>query len=287
MKPADLAVALAVALAWGLAFVFTKVALETLSPPLLMAIRFLVAALPVLVLPRPAVPWRLILGIGSTWFLGQFLFQFIGIRMGVPAGLAAVVVQSQALITVALAVPFLGERPSARQGAAMTAAGLGLLVIASTAAGTFDLGAFALLMVSPVSFALGNLLMRRVDRSEMAALVAWLSLVPPLPGLAMALMLDGPRGIAAQLAGTPMLGWASALYLGLVATMIGYALWGRLLQTYPAAVLAPFPLLVPVIGAAASFLLLGERFAPAQLAGMALVLLGLMILVVPGLRFSR
>jgi O-acetylserine/cysteine efflux transporter len=287
MKPADLAVALAVALAWGLAFVFTKVALETLSPPLLMAIRFGVAALPVLVLPRPAVQGWLILAIGATWFLGQFLFQFIGIRMGVPAGLAAVVVQSQALITVALAVPFLGERPSARQGAAMTAAGLGLLVIASTAAGTFDLGAFALLMVSPVSFALGNLLMRRVDRSDMAALVAWLSLVPPLPGLAMALMLDGPRGIAAQLAGTPMLGWASALYLGLVATMIGYALWGRLVQTYPAAVLAPFPLLVPVIGAAASFLLLGERFAPAQLAGMALVLLGLMILVVPGLRFSR
>ncbi len=287
MKPFDLALALLVAVAWGLAFVFTKVALETLSPALLLAVRFGVAAMPALVLPRPTVSWSLFLAIGATWFLGQFLFQFIGIRLGVPAGLAAVIVQSQALITVALAVPLAGDRPDGRQMLAIAAASLGLMVIAMSVDSAFDFAALTILMISPVSFALGNLLMRRVDRSHMAALVAWLSLVPPLPGLALALAIDGPQALAVQIAATPALGWFSALYLGLVATMLGYSLWGRLLQAYPAATLAPFPLMVPVIGAASSAAILGERFAPLQLAGMALVLLGLAILLLPSGALDR
>jgi O-acetylserine/cysteine efflux transporter len=281
MKPVDVALALSVAFAWGLAFVFTKLALETLSPALLLAIRFGVAALPVLVLPRPALPVSLVLAIGATWFVGQFFFQFLGIRLGVPAGIAAVVVQSQALLTVALAALFAGERPDGRQILAMAAASLGLVVIAGAASGSFSLGALAVLMLSPASFAAGNLLMRRVDRGDMAALVAWLSLVPPLPGIALALVLDGPEAILAGLAATSATGWLSALYLGLVATTFGYAAWGRLLAAYPAARLAPFPLLVPVIGACAASLLLGERFGPAQLSGMALVLAGLAILLAP------
>lgn len=287
MKPVDLALAVLVALAWGLAFVFTKLALATLSPALLLVLRFLVAAMPALFLPRPAISWSLLAAIGATWFFGQFLFQFIGIRLGVPAGLAAVVVQSQALLTVALAVPLAGERPDGRQILAMTAAGLGFAVIAMSAGGSFDLAALAVLMISPVSFALGNLLMRRVDRSDMAALVGWLSLMPPLPGLALALTIDGPQELAAQIATTQAIGWFSVLYLGLVATMLGYSIWGRLVRSYPAATLAPFPLLVPIIGAASSAALLGERFAPLQLAGMALVLLGLAILLVPVTAFGR
>ena len=287
MKPVDLALAVLVALAWGLAFVFTKLALATLSPALLLVMRFLVAAMPALFLQRPAISWTLLAAIGATWFVGQFLFQFIGIRLGVPAGLAAVVVQSQALLTVALAVPLAGERPDGRQILAMAAAGLGFAVIALSAGGSFDLAALAVLMISPLSFALGNLLMRRVDRSDMAALVGWLSLIPPLPGLALALAIDGPQELAAQIAATPAIGWSSVLYLGLVATMLGYSIWGRLVRSYPAATLAPFPLLVPIIGAASSAALLGERFAPLQLAGMALVLLGLAILLVPVTAFGR
>jgi O-acetylserine/cysteine efflux transporter len=281
MKPVDVALALSVALAWGLAFVFTKLALETLSPALLLAIRFALAALPALVLPRPALPLPLFLAVGATWFVGQFLFQFIGIRLGVPAGIAAVVVQSQALLTVAMAALFAGERPGRRQLLAMAAASLGLVVIAGASGGSFSLAALAVLMLSPASFAAGNILMRRVDRSDMAALVAWLSLVPPLPGLGLALALDDPEALFGGLAATSATGWLSALYLGLVATTFGYAVWGRLIGTYPAAVLAPFPLLVPVIGAGAAALFLGERFGPAQLTGMVLVLAGLAILLVP------
>ncbi|QCK85869.1 EamA family transporter [Phreatobacter aquaticus] len=287
MKSVDIVLALAVALVWGLAFVFTRFALDTLSPPLLMALRFAIAALFVLVLPRPAIGWPLMTAIAATWFVSQFLFQFIGIAMGVPTGIAAVVVQSQVLFTVALAIPVLGERPNGQQLAAMAAASAGLCLIAASTGGTFDLGALALLALSPISFAIGNLLLRRVSVTDRGALVAWLSLIPPLPGLVIALAWQGPAAMLTALAETGTLGWLSVLYLALVATLFGYAAWGRLMQAYPAATLAPFPLLVPVIGALASWLILGERFQPVQIAGMVLVLVGLAILLMPAARLTR
>jgi O-acetylserine/cysteine efflux transporter len=70
--------------------------------------------------------------------------------------------------------------------------------------------------------------------------------------------------------------------MGLVATVIGYAIWGSLLRRYPAATVTPFALLIPFVAAYASSLAFGERFGPLRLAGMALVLLGLVVIVAPG-----
>ena len=79
--------------------------------------------------------------------------------------------------------------------------------------------------------------------------------------------------------GASWLGLGATLYLGLVATVLAYAIWGHLLRCYPAATVAPFALLIPFVAAYASSLVFGERFGPLRLAGMALVLLGLAIIV--------
>jgi drug/metabolite transporter (DMT)-like permease len=55
----------------------------------------------------------------------------------------------------------------------------------------------------------------------------------------------------------------------------------HLLQRYPAAVVAPFALLTPCTGVVASKLIFGEVFSPARYAGMALILCGLAIIVLP------
>ena len=67
------------------------------------------------------------------------------------------------------------------------------------------------------------------------------------------------------------------VYLAFAATMLGYGLWGRLLSRYPASQVAPFSLLVPVVGLSASALLLGERLDIQQGAGVGLVLAGLLV----------
>lgn len=289
MRPIDAALALLVTLVWGIAFVVTRTALDSLSPPLLMTLRFALSALPVLVVPRPAIGLPMLAAIGATLFLGQFLFQFIGIARGVPPGLAAVIVQSQALFTVAFAAALFGQMPRRRQMAGLMLAAGGLLAIAATSGAEFSFVAFLLILVSPVSFAFGNILMKRAGPVDMVALVAWASLVPPLPGLALALATEGPAGISAALSATSAAGWLSTLYLGFAATTLGYAVWGRLIARYSAATIAPFALLVPFVGAGASALVFGETFGPLRLAGMALVLggLGLLLTARPPAGLSR
>src|SRR5262245_55239799 len=103
MKPAHVALALVVAVIWGVAFVATRIGLESFSPSQLAALRFAIAALPAILLPRPPVPWPSLIAIGLTLFTGQFLFQFFGMAAGVPPGLTSVVVQTQALFTVLFA----------------------------------------------------------------------------------------------------------------------------------------------------------------------------------------
>src|SRR3989442_9590707 len=102
IRPADVALAVLVAVIWGFAFVATRVGLDSFSPPQLAALRFLIASTPVFVLARPA-PWRVLVPLGLALFAGQFLFQFFGIANGMPPGLASIVVQTQAFFTILFA----------------------------------------------------------------------------------------------------------------------------------------------------------------------------------------
>ncbi len=279
MKPADIFLAVLVAVIWGLAFVASRLALDELSPALMTAMRFAIAALPCLFVRRPNVPWRVLIAISATLFLGQFLAQSWGIAHGVPVGLASVIVQSQALFTVAFAAVAFREIPTGMQVAGIAVAAIGLLMICGTVGFDFSVGAFAVLMISPVSFAIGNLLLRQAREVPMFDLFAWLCLVPPLPLLALAFAVDGPQATWHALWQMSLTGWASMLFVGVISTCIAYWLWGRLLRDHTAAQVVPFALLVPFVGAAASSIVFGERFGPLRLAGMVTVVCGIAIML--------
>src|SRR5437879_10106244 len=129
MKPSDVGLAVMVAVIWGLAFVASRIALDELSPALMTALRFAVAAVPCLFVRKPKVSWPLLIAISGTLFLGQFLAQAYGLAHGVPVGLTAVIVQSQALFTIAFAVIAFREMPTAVQSAGIAIATVGLLKI--------------------------------------------------------------------------------------------------------------------------------------------------------------
>ena len=280
MTLAHTALVLAVVLIWGLTFVATRWALDDFSPSQLTALRFLIAAAPALVLARPRVPWRTLVPVGLTLFLGQFLLQFFGIALGMPPGLAAVVVQTQALFTILFAALALGERPTRREWTGTAVALAGLALIALTVGRDLTVVGLVLGGLSAVSWGVGNVLVKRLPAIDPLALAVWLSLVPPLPGLALAAWWDGPGAIWTSWSRASWLAWAAVCYLGLVATVLAYAIWGYLLRRHAAAQVAPFALLVPFVAAASSALVLGERFGARRLLGMALVLLGLAIIIV-------
>src|SRR6478672_5543721 len=193
MKPSDVALAVMVAVIWGLAFVASRIALDEFSPELMTTLRFAIAAVPCLFVRRPKVAWPLLIAISMTLFLGQFLAQAYGIAHGVPVGLSSVIVQSQALFTIAFAVIAFREWPTPMQGFGIGIATIGLLMICGTVGYDFSVAAFAVLMICPVSFAIGNLLLRRAQGAPMFDLFAWLCLTAAIPLSVLTLVANGPQ----------------------------------------------------------------------------------------------
>ncbi len=279
MKPADVSLAVMVAVIWGLAFVASRIALDEFSPELMTTLRFAIAAVPCLFVRKPDVSWPLLIAISGTLFLGQFLAQAYGIARGVPVGLTSVIVQSQALFTIAFAAIAFRELPTPLQGLGIGVATIGLLMICGTVGYDFSVAAFAVLMICPISFAIGNLLLRRAQDVRMFDLFAWLCLVAAIPLLALTLVANGPQPTWHALSHMSPTGFVCMLALGGLSTSIAYWLWGRLLRDYPAAQVVPFALLVPFVGAAASAIVFGERFGPLRLAGMVIVVCGIAVML--------
>src|SRR5438105_7325332 len=247
MKPADVVIAVLVAVIWGLAFVASRIALNEFSPELMTTLRFAIAALPCLFVRKPDVSWPMLMAISFTLFLGQFLAQAVAIAHGVPVGLSSVIVQSQALFTIGFAALLFRERPGAWQTVGIGVATIGLLMICGTVGYDFSVGAFAILMISPLSFAAGNLLLRRAQGAPMFDLFAWLCLVAAVPLLALTLVSNGPQPTWHALTHMSLTGLMCMIGLGGVSTTIASRSSGRLLRDYPAAPPVPSaPPLPPV-----------------------------------------
>ena len=74
-----------------------------------------------------------------------------------------------------------------------------------------------------------------------------------------------------------MFTWGCVFYLAWAATLWGFGSWAKLLHRYPTALISPFALLIPVFGIGSGTLFLGEKLAPLQMAGVALVFAGLVV----------
>jgi O-acetylserine/cysteine efflux transporter len=279
MKPADVCIAVMVAVIWGLAFVASRIALDEFSPELMTTLRFAIAAVPCLFVRKPKVSWPLLIAISFALFLGQFLAQAFAIAHGVPVGLSSVIVQSQALFTIAFAAIIFGELPTRMQTIGIAIASIGLLMICGTVGYDFSVSAFAVLVISPISFAVGNLLLRRAQGAAMFDLFAWLCLAAAVPLAGLTLVSNRPQPTWHALSHMSPTGLVCMLFLGGLSTSIAYWLWGRLLRDYPAAQVVPFALLVPFVGSAASSIVFGETFGPLRLAGMITVVGGIAIML--------
>ncbi|HKA91594.1 MAG TPA: EamA family transporter [Haliangiales bacterium] len=280
MRPKDIALALVVVAIWGLNFVFIHIALETVPPLFLCALRFTLASVPaIFFVPRPRVPFRTLASYGLAIFTFQFGFLFSGMRAGVPAGLASLLLQTQVFFTMAASMRAFGDRPRASGwiGALVAFAGVGL--VALRARGEVSAGGVVLIVLAAMSWAAGNIAAKRAGGANPFALVVWGSAIAVPPHLAASLVIEGPGAIGAAVRGFSI-GLAAALVqIAYVSTILAYSLWARLLHRNSPSTVAPFTLLVPVAGFLGSVLFLGETLPPWKLAAGALVIAGLGIQV--------
>ena len=280
----DYLCALAVVVIWGTNFVAMKIGMRGLSPMLLGALRFALAAFPlILFLRAPRLPWRWVAAYGLVQGLGQFGLLFTALKFGMPAGMASLVIQTQAFFTLLLAAPILHERAQRHHWIGLGVAALGLAVIAGgrgEGPGQMTMLGFALTLGGAFMWAVSNIIVRLASRKSPGydpfAFIAWSSAAPVLPFLLLAVLVDGWQPVVGMIMN---IGWGeilSVLYLAVLATLVAYTLWTQLLTRHAAAKIAPFSLLVPVVGLWAASVAFGERLETLQWVGVACVLAGLL-----------
>jgi len=274
--------ALLVAVVWGLNFPATALALEHFPPLLMVALRWTLVAVPaVLLVPRPRVPLRWLLGVGLGIGLLQFAFLYLGMAAGMPAGLASLVLQASAPFTVLLAGLWLGERLTRRQGIGIAVAVLGLAVIAVHRSQVAALLPVVLTLCGALGWAFGNICSRQARAPQPLHLTLWMSVVPPVPMLALSLLVEGPQRVTDALrtsltpAALPAV--LGLLYIVVAATLLGYGLWNALLARHPSSVVAPFSMLVPVVGVLSSWLIFDELVDLTELLAGAAVVGGVLV----------
>ena len=280
--------ALAVVLVWALNFLVIRLGLQDLPPLFFAGLRFTITAIPaVFFFGRQGMPWRLILGAGTCIGVGYFSLLFVGMKLGMPPGFAALVSQGQVVFTALFAMSLLGESPSPWQLGGMITALIGLTLAGLERMGALDSWALVLVIAAALFWGLGNVLIKRLGRGMRVdgfRLVLWMSLVPPIPNFLLSAWLeDGQWTQLANLSGT---GLFALLYTAFGSTLFGWGAWAWLMRRYAAPQVAPFSLLVPVVGIASAAVLLGEELTALQLVGAVLVMAGLYINVF-GLRVRR
>jgi O-acetylserine/cysteine efflux transporter len=276
MPPRHLLLALAVTAIWGSNFVVMKWALDHFSPLWLACLRFALAALPLLLLPRPAAPWRVIGGYGLLIGVGQFGLLFIALRAGsISPGLASLVVQSQVFFTLLLAWALRGQRLRGAQGAALLLAVAGVGWIAAHLDATATGLGLLLTLAAGLSWACANLVGQAAGRVDMLGFMVWSS---AFAAPVLALLAWGFEGLTPLLAGARSAGWggwSAVLWQALGNTLFGYGAWGWLLARHAAGQVVPLALLVPVWGLGSAALLLDEALPAWKLQGAFLVMAGL------------
>ena len=270
--------ALAVVAVWGTNFVVIRLGLDALPPLLFAALRFTLAALPlVFFIKRPAVPWRDLVLYGLFIGVGQFGLLFIAIDGLIAPGLASLVVQVQVVFTIGLAMRGTGERLTAVQYAALALAVAGVgIILAHTGGTTTPLGV-ALVIGAAFGWSLGNMVTRRAGRVDMLAFMVWSSLFAIVPLFALAFAFEGSARIGAALAAAGPTVWAVVAWQTVGNTLFGYGAWGWLMARYPASSVAPMALLVPVFGMGSAALFLGEPLPGWKLGAAALIIGGLAV----------
>ncbi len=185
MTRKDGLLALLVVVVWGLNFVVIKLGLHNMPPLMLAGLRFMLVAFPALLfVARPAIPLRLLLGYGLTISFGQFAFLFCAIGLGMPAGLASLVLQAQAFFTIILGAFVFGERLQGKQLAGIALAIFGVLVLVEGSLGGehVPLVGFMLTLAAALSWACGNIfnkkIMSQASRPPIMSLVVWSALDP-------------------------------------------------------------------------------------------------------------
>jgi drug/metabolite transporter (DMT)-like permease len=269
---------------WSTGFIGAKYGLPYAEPATFLVLRFafvVALMLPlalVLRAPWPASPAQAAhIAVAGMLLHGGYLGGvFTAIHQGMSAGLAALVVGTQPILTAIAAAPFLGERVTARQWAGLALGFGGVTLVAAQRATLAGLTAFgvAMILIALLSITAGTLYQKRHCGAfdlRTGSVIQFVAAALVLGPFAAAFERDPVRWTA-EFVGA--LAW-----LVLVLSIGAISLLALLIRRGAATKVASLFYLVPPVTAAIAFALFGERLEPLGIAGFALAVLGVALVV--------
>lgn len=287
MSPKDIAIALVPPLSWGAGFTLAKPAVEQFQPLFMMAMIYV--ALVILLIPTARgpirTPWLSLFAIAAFAVPIQGVFIFLGLKY-LPASVATLVLQVQVPFAVLLGWLVGGEAINVRKIFGTFVALAGVAAVVGLPHEAPPILPVIYIILGSLFWSFGQVLARKLGRDTGILQLKGMALAG-LPQIVLATyFFEQGQWDSVQSAGVEQ--WLALAFVTGIGFYLGYAVWFSLLRRHRMDEVAPFVLLMPVIGIATAAIVLGERISPIQVAGGLVILFGLAIVsgVVP-LRLRR
>jgi O-acetylserine/cysteine efflux transporter len=276
----DIGLALSVPINWGVGFTMAKAGLAEFPPLFLMSMRFgLSAVLLCWFFPPPVGQLRAIFIVALVSATIQYGLTFTGLA-GLDASTAVLLVQLEVPFGALLAAVFLNDKLGWKRTLGMGLAFFGVSLIAGAPSLRNQLFSAFLVMSGALTWSIGQVMIKKMVTVTGFQLIAWVAVFAGPQMFVSSLMLE--KGHLSALKNATILGWGTVVYMGIVMTALGYAIWYRLLKKYEFNQVMPFMLLLPVSSILGAVLFLGERPDSRTLIGGALVIIGVAAIVFLG-----
>lgn len=279
MPTSHIIYALIIAAIWGNNFIAIKCSYTSFHPFSLLALRFILTLFPaIFFVKRPNCSWKFLISFATFQWIGQFGFCFVAVYMGMPAGLAALLMQIQAAFTMVLSMVFWRYRPHSSEIVGLLIALCGIFIIGSQFNTQQGVLSFIFIMSSALCVSIGSMHFKNRKNLDMIGVVIWSSLIPPVPYLLLSFYFEG--GIQGVINDVMHINWISGLsllYTTYFSTIVATSLWVFLLRQHEPAHVVPYGLLIPVFAITSGYFILDEEFTPLTMSASALVFFGLLI----------
>ncbi|MGN1574016.1 EamA family transporter [Yersinia enterocolitica] len=278
MKLTDFLIALLITAIWGVNFSIIKLGLITADPLILAGIRFTLCALPaVFFIKKPDTSWRYIVGYGLLFGIGLWGSVNLGIKAGVSAGIASLVLQFGAFFTMVLGAFLFHENLSKYQYIGIIVALLGLTSIIFISDGSVTFIGLALVLCGAIVWVLVSIIIKKSDTKQVFSFLVWSSLFSPIPLFILSYLFNGPSGFTELAIHFNTTTLFSILFQVYPNTLFAYWVWNSLLTKYPVSVVAPLSLLVPIFGMLGSVMIFNESIPSGKVIAMIFIISGLII----------
>ena len=267
---------------WGSQYVISKIALRTVPPVTLLALRYLVsvpALFIVLRLRHALTPvkkgdWPILFAIGFTGYFASFCLQMLGINR-LTGSVSSLLGAMNPIFIPILAALFLHERITPAKIACVALSMAGVVVIVGVD-GTVDASGALLMLASVFLWSTASIIIRRVSGRYdpmQIALIAILCALPFTGGWSLIELQSAPCSFTFESV-------LAVLYMGVLGTAVTHSLWNYSLRVMDASFCSMFYPMQPLVSSILGVLFLHEAVTPGFVIGALMICCGIVAAVI-------